>query len=121
MRKERKLINKHLRTMRKTFSAIYDADCREDLRLKHPETDKTFSFLFSFKDNFASVMTCREINASTFRILGFRLEIQVSEAKRFFVDQLLECLLGQVVELHGDAEWFFSDRLRTRNKKLLIN
>jgi hypothetical protein len=43
--------------------------------------------------------------------------IHVGEAESLLVDELLECLLGQVVELHGDAEWFFGDGLREGNEE----
>lgn len=49
--------------------------------------------------------------------LSFGLVVHVGEAKRFFVDQLLEGLLGQIVELHGDAEWFFGDGLRKEKRE----
>lgn len=54
----------------------------------------------------------RSIRYRVGSFLSFGLVNGVGKAKRFLVDQLLECLLGQIVELHGDAEWFFGDGLR---------
>lgn len=49
-----------------------------------------------------------------FATLSAGLVIGVGEAEGFLVDKLLQCLLGQIVELHGDAEGFIGNRLKGR-------
>lgn len=50
-------------------------------------------------------------------LLGLGLVVCVGEAQRFLVDELLEGLLGQVVELHGDAEGLFGHGLRGKKDR----